>query len=113
MIDTLIIVGDEAWTPEELARETASWEYRERKAKRTTESPEARAHRLAYSQAYRAIPENRDKHRAYNREWQRRRRASTAIGALHELRCSGPTRATGCRCTGKIPVYASSEEAAA
>ena len=49
-----------------------------------------------------------DEERAtYQRDWARRKRARTRpqrVGTLHDLSCTGPTRATGCRCR-KITLY--------
>ena len=49
-----------------------------------------------------------DEQRAtYQRDWARAKRARTRpqrVGTLHDLRCIGPTRATGCRCR-KITMY--------
>ena len=101
----LIIIGDEAWTPEEWAR------------RHRPKTPEQIERARAYNREYRA--RNRDKLRAYNREWTRayraRLRASRPlrvlkgapprlVGSLHSLACTGPTRATGCRCS-KIRCY--------
>lgn len=126
MTEEWVVIGDEAWTPEDLCRATARWETRER--------------RRAYDRAYRAahreqrqawVSANREKKRAYDRASAGRKRASETpeqaekrrsgirrareqyrldhplphrVGALHALRCTGPTRATGCRCT-KVSVY--------
>lgn len=47
--------------------------------------------------------------RRYKREWMRAKRGSVrrnrpVVASLHELRCTGPTRATGCSCQ-RIPLY--------
>jgi len=77
---TLILVGDEAFTPDEWASERRQ---RERKGQRD---------RRAYF-------------RTYLRERRFRRRhpgvepvALRQVASLHDLRCTGPTRNTGCRC---------------
>ena len=101
----LIIVGDEAWLPEE-------WdaEQRRRKRERSYEaSPERRDAERKYQARWRES--HREERRAYNREWMRRHRQSgpRPVGALHSLACSGPTIRTGCVCgkqgTRKIRVY--------
>ena len=72
-----VVIGDEAYLPDEkLPRQTRPY------------------HRLT------------DEERAtYNRDWMRRYRARQRPAAsLHDLRCTGPTFRTGCRCK-KIPMY--------
>ena len=106
--EDLIIIGDEAWTPEEWAR---------RNSRHTNLSPEKRERDRAYTRLYYA--RNREKLRAYKREWQREYRARLRavrplrvvkgappqlVGSLHSLACTGPTKATGCRCS-KIRCY--------
>lgn len=101
-IDDLIIVGDEAWTREE-------YEARQQKLarKRAVEKARRDADRPAYNaqqRAWRAA--NLERAREIRRESARRRRRAliderrvpVAIGSLHDLGCTGPTRATGCRC---------------
>lgn len=103
-MNDLIIVGDEAYTREE-------WQEKER--------------RRAQDRAYRQRPDvrpriiervrrwqeaNPERKRANNIRHMRRRRAeqlATAVAegrayrvvaSLHDLRCSGPTKDSGCRC---------------
>lgn len=56
-------------------------------------------------------PRTNEQHRIANREymWNRRRHP---VGSLHDLACTGPTRATGCVCR-KIVCYDKPAEAAA
>ena len=93
----LIVVGDEAWTPEQ-------WERRTRKRER----------RRIYDREYYA--RNRERVNAYKREWMARYRARhrkprllkgpppRLVGSLHSLACQGPTKDTGCRCS-KVRCY--------
>ena len=97
--EDLIIIGDEAWTPEEVAA-------KERRLARHRE-----ANRRYYAR-WRA--NNLDRAREINREHMRRKRGSVPriprapqprlVGSLHSLACTGPTKATGCRCS-KIRCY--------
>jgi hypothetical protein len=66
----LIIVGDEALTPEEYGRRERYLAHKRDYSKR----PEVRAHRAAYMRQWRA--RNRERWNAYMREWMRRRRAA-------------------------------------
>ena len=93
-----VVVGDEAWLRED-------WERRERRRKWDREyrrqlrtDPEYRARLAAYQREYRRRHKERVKD--YQREYMRRRRAGMAVprASLHDLRCTGPTRSTGCRC---------------
>ena len=56
-----------------------------------------------------------DEERAtYNRDWMRRFRAkhrpARPIASLHSLKCTGPTRSTGCKCH-KVVIYERVERA--
>ena len=83
----LIVVGDEAWTPEE-------WERKQKD----------RADRAAYKRT--------PKRRAYQAAYIRRQRdpsfsskgAVQVVASLHGLRCTGPTRLTGCVCRKTLVV---------
>ena len=98
-----IIVGDEAYTPEE-------WEREQRQRKRPR-------NRIGYMREYRE--KNRERLNAYKREWKRNKDAERpsalerdiaagivydVVGSLHSLKCTGPNRATGCRCKGRVKV---------
>lgn len=80
-VSSLTIVGDEAFVPGERAP---------RPYRRLTDEERA----------------------TYNRDWMRQFRArqraaqsySQPVASLHNLSCTGPTRATGCRCR-KIRIY--------
>ena len=80
-LDDLILLNDEAWTPEE------------RKGRRP----------------YQKL--TNEQRRTYKRDWMRRWRAQQpqVIGSLHDLACSGPFVKKGCLCnsrgTKKILVY--------
>lgn len=103
----LVIVGDQAYLPDE-------WERLERRRQKEREyrsRPEIRARRLEEHRRWRE--RNRERVRVYNREWMRRFRRGDdprAVASLHDLRCSGPTRKTGCRCK-KIPLYRAEQAA--
>ncbi len=93
--DGLILVRDEAFTPEQ-------WAARER----------SNARRRERSQQHREWEaRNREHIRDYKREWQARNRLKVGMkprskvvavkyhtGSLHSMRCFGPTKATGCVC---------------
>ncbi len=95
VIDGFVLVGDEAWTPEQ-------WAARER----------SNARRRDRSQQHREwVARNREHVRDYKREWVKRDRLKTGpkphsgrvavkyhVGSLHSMRCFGPTKATGCVC---------------
>ena len=97
--EELIIIGDEAWTPEEIAAKERSLALK-------------RARNRRYYAEWRA--RNPERAREINREHMRRKRGSIPritrapaprfVGSLHSLACSGPTIATGCRCK-KIRCY--------
>lgn len=72
-----VVIGDEAYLPDEkLPRERRPY-------RRLTDEERA----------------------TYNRDWMRRYRARKApVASLHALKCTGPTRKTGCRCR-KIRLY--------
>lgn len=103
-----LVCGDQAWTRDEWAA-TAWHRARDREYRRR---PEVRARRIAASKRWAA--EHREERKAYNREWMRRKRGNMPlpVGSLHDLACSGPTRATGCVCR-KIKVYDKPVERAA
>jgi hypothetical protein len=102
----LIIVGDEALTPAELARQERrrAWEreYRRRR--------------------YREDPEWRERVKGHVRAWRRKHGVrprpdpyvpvTYTVGSLHDLRCTGPTRATGCRCRKVRVAYLARSKAA-
>ncbi len=103
MTDNLIIVGDEAWTPEE-------WEA-ERRRRSYSPSPKRREWQRNYLRNYQKQPH----WRAYKTRWQQIQRAEEkrtsaadtlvrVVGSLHGLGCTGPTKATGCRCSKKLVV---------
>ena len=116
----LIIVGDEAFLPDEWEREERRRERDRQYRARPDIQPKEREYHRAWSER------NRDHQRAYKREWMRRRREDPeyrerekrqrqereqgqrrhphVVGSLHDLRCTGPTRHTGCRCR-KIECY--------
>lgn len=104
----LIIVGDEALTPKEYASYRRLREYQNAWLRnKWATDPVFREKRLAYNRDWRARDPERQ--RAYNREWMRRKRAAgrpvvVARYSLHDLRCTGPTKSTGCRCH-KVTVY--------
>lgn len=99
--DELIIVGDEAYTPEEWAKRLRKRErdraYRSRKAV----DPAWRARERAYQRKWRAA------HPTYKRDWMRvnrpNRRQVKALAiasariSLHELSCPYPAKGCGCR----------------
>lgn len=98
----LIIVGEEAWTAEEYEARQRRLEYDREYSRR----PEVRERRRIQHQKWQAA--NREKVRAYNRDWMRRyRQSAIVVGGLHSLACSGPTRDDGCVCPpfGKVKVY--------
>lgn len=89
----LIIRGDEAWLPDEWAAE------QERRDRRNAAIRERRRTDPAYRERHNAwqrgwYAKNRDKRRAYNRDWMRRKRAQRVElrhperGSLHSLRCT-------------------------
>lgn len=105
----LVIVGDEAWLPEE-------WEAEQRRRRRPSTAAK-KARDREYQRRYRAT--HREELNAYKREWMRRLRKANPkawrpegpklVGTLHTLACSGPTVIEGCVCgkrgTRKIRVY--------
>ena len=99
----LILIGDQAWTPEERAahQNRRKHEY-ERERQRYATDPEWRERRLASQR--RRYAERIEEMRRYHREWMRRYRARQqaealrVTGSLHSLRCTGPTTRSGCRC---------------
>lgn len=76
-----VVLGDEAYLPDEkLPRSTRPY-------RRLTDEERATYHR-DWMRAYRA----------------RQRYGNVPVASLHDLKCTGPTRLTGCRCS-KIPMY--------
>ena len=109
---SLRLVGDEALLPsEEAARERRNAKNRERRAT----DPEYRAKVKATVRAWRA--RRGVDFRAEQREWSHRHRAKVraeliaagqvivTYASLHSLACTGPTRATGCRCRSKVTLW--------
>jgi hypothetical protein len=107
-----IIVGEEAWLPDE-------WERRqERNRRRRERYASDPVYREREQDGYRRWREANAEHvRVYNREWMRRKRAAeyaarpprpepvyVSRASLHGLRCTGPTYRTGCRCR-KVILY--------
>ena len=91
----LVIVNDEAWTREE-------WERQEKlRAKWRAYNERNRAKRRAYYNKWREA--NREHRREYMRTYVRKDRRRL-VGSLHDGGCTGPTKATGCRCS-KIKCY--------
>lgn len=78
-----IVYGDQAYTAEEWTRRGPRRPYR-----RLTDEERATYHR-DWMRAYRA---------------RLREQSPLVVGSLHDLRCTGPTRATGCVCQ-KILMY--------
>jgi hypothetical protein len=78
----LIIVGDQAYSPEEYAayRRMRDKVNAKERARYATD-PEYRARRLAEVTA-----------------WKRRNRVVYKLASLHDVGCTGPTYRTGCRC---------------
>jgi hypothetical protein len=93
--EELVIIGDEAWTKAELER-------LERKRARNRRYRERHPERLREAYA-RWRERNPERAREINLEHMRRKRKSV-VGSLHSLACTGPTKATGCRCS-KIRCY--------
>ena len=97
--EELIIIGDEAWTPEEIAAKERKLALKRERNRR-------------YYAEWRA--RNPERARQISREHMRRKRGSMPriprapqprlVGSLHSLACAGPTKATGCRCS-KIRCY--------
>lgn len=100
----LIIEGDEAWSPEEWEVEQVRLAKRRAEKRAYTARPDVKERTKAWDRAHRA---NR---REYNRVWMARYRSMSSdkrprlVGSLHDLACTGPTRATGCVCN-KIRMY--------
>lgn len=69
-VSDLIIVGDEAWTPEEWESEQERLERERKRGARRRLTPKY----LAYQRKWRE--QNREAIRAYQREWMRRKRAA-------------------------------------
>ena len=71
----LILIGDQAWTPEEREayRNRREREYERARMRRATD-PEYRERYNASKREWRA--RNRDRYNAYMREWMRQRRAA-------------------------------------
>ena len=94
----LILIGDQAWTPEEL---------RELERRRRDDRERYRSNPKRRAQVIEAVRRFRerypDDYRTYRRDYQRLRRRHP-VGSLHDLACTGPTKATGCRCH-KITMY--------
>ena len=94
LIDGFYVVGDLAYLPHE-------WERLERRRlKRREQSREA-------VRRWRAA--NPDRAREVTREYQRRVRFGEyrklqVTGSLHALKCTGPTKDTGCRCKKQLIV---------
>ena len=91
LIDGLYVLGDLAYTPEE-------WAKRERDNARRK-----RNHEKLREQVARWRAANPERARELNREHMRRKRLGDykklqVTGSLHSLKCTGPTRDTGCRC---------------
>jgi hypothetical protein len=101
----LVIVGDEAWTPEEWEAEQRRRERHNAYHREYQRRPEVRIWSAAYMREWRR--QNLVRAREISREASRRRRGTpgTLVGSLHDLACTGPTKATGCRCD-KIRCYA-------
>lgn len=97
----LIIVGDEAYTPEEWGAERLRRERKRARDRERNRTPE----RLAYNREH--IRRWRERNPDYAREWMRRKRGrpvGNLVGSLHSLRCTGPTQSAGCRCS-KVKCY--------
>ena len=92
LVDGMYVVGDQAYLPEE-------WAERERDNARRK-----RNHEKLREQVARWRAANPERARDLNREHMRRKRkgsgyvAHLVYASLHDLRCYGPTQATGCRC---------------
>ena len=111
-VASLTIVGDEALTPEDLDEAEGRRAYwRDYRRNRYQTDPEYREKIKARQREWGR--RNREHKRQYAREWMRQKRAQDRagrpvrprrvpvayeVGSLHDLRCQGPTRATGCRC---------------
>ena len=86
-----VVVGNVAYTAEEWERVQRKREYQRR--------PEVRARRRETERRYRvAHPERRVLHREYMRRWRAGHPKPRLMASLHDLACSGPTKATGCVC---------------
>jgi hypothetical protein len=96
--EELVIIGDEAWLPDE-------WEAHQRRRARDRAYRERNRDRIrAYQRAYRAA--NAERLRAYKSLYNAARRHPAwrgAIGSLHNLRCPGGHYATRNGCT-PIPI---------
>ena len=98
-----VVIGDEAYLPEDVEllerRRAQQREYQQR--------PEVKERKREQHRRWAIL--NADRRREYNREWMWRKRHGSVprpVAALHDLRCTGPTPSTGCRCK-KIPMYRS------
>lgn len=94
LIDGMYVVGDLAYLPSE-------WERMERRRLRRRELSRKNV------AAWRA--RNPERAREVTREYNRRRRHGNyrklqVTASLHDLRCSGPTKDTGCRCKKQLIV---------
>lgn len=108
LIDGMYVVGDLAYLPDE-------WERLERRrAQQRAYYRDNRDRRLASQRKWRdAHPERiRELRRESARRKRAERRGARVTGSLHDLRCFGPTKATGCVCR-KILVVTTPREAAA
>lgn len=101
LIDGMYVVGDLAYLPKEWDRlERRRAQQREhRRLNREKRDESVRKWRLA----------NPDRVREMNRDHMRRKRLGQyrklqVIGSLHDLRCYGPTKDTGCRCKKQLVV---------
>ena len=91
----LIIVDGEAWLPEE-------WEKRERQLASDRDRYQANPRRREQVKA--AVKRWRERNPDKVRSYESRRPRPVLVGSLHELACTGPTRAMGCVCR-KIHCY--------
>jgi hypothetical protein len=104
---TLIIVGDEAMTPEEWERRERrrAWE-REYRRRRYHDDPDFRQRALDAVKAWR-------RKQGVQPRPGPRVRVTYTVGSLHDGSCTGPTRSTGCRCQKiRVASLAPQEQAA-
>jgi hypothetical protein len=102
LIDGMYVVGDEAYLP-------SDWERLQKRRARDA-AYKRRNREKVRAQVAKWRAEHPERVREYNREYMARTRKGSAyrklqvVGSLHDLRCFGPTKRTGCYCRKQLIV---------
>ncbi len=97
----LILIGDEAWTPEEFQAHQTFLERRRQRDRERYRNPERRAALFANVRRWRERNPERVRIIHARSALRARFKEGTllrSVASLHDLRCTGPTRKKGCRC---------------